>query len=128
MLVDPVKRIFLVFHVMAGVVFVQLILGGLFTFEYATYREHLFMGLFVGAMSIIALVTALFLVKPRSNILIIPTVFLVALLVLQGALGFSISHVPWLVMVHYTNALVIFALSIATVFNAVRVSKATISH
>ena len=128
MLVDPVKRIFLVFHVMAGVVFVQLIIGELFTFEYATYREHLFMGLFVGVMSIIALVTALFLVKPRSNILIIPTVFLVALLVLQGALGFSISHVPWLVMVHYTNALVIFALSIATVFNAVRVSKATISH
>ena len=120
---DNVKRIFLVFHVTAGIVFIQLVLGGLFTFDYATYQEHLFTGVLVGIMSIVSLITALFLAKPRSNSLVIPTVFMLALIALQGALGLSISHVPWLVMVHYTNALIIFALSIVTVLNTVRLSK-----
>jgi len=74
-------------------------------------------------MSIISFITALFLVKPRTKSLVLPTLFMLALIVLQGALGFSISHVPWLVMVHYTNALVIFGISIATVFSAMRLSK-----
>jgi heme A synthase len=118
-----VKRIFLVFHVTAAVVFLQLIMGGLLVFVYVPYRDHLFLGFLVGVMSIISLITALFLVKPRANSLVFPTLFMLALVVLQGALGFSISHVPWLVMVHYTNALVIFAISIATVFTAIRLSK-----
>ena len=72
---DAVKRIFLVFHVTAGIVFIQLVVGGLFTFDYATYQEHLFTGVLVGIMSIVSLITALFLAKPRSNSLVIPTGF-----------------------------------------------------
>jgi len=74
-------------------------------------------------MSIVSLVTALFLAKPRSNSLVYPTVVMFALIILQGALGLSISHVPQLIMIHYTNALIIFAISIVTVLNAVRVSR-----
>ena len=117
------KRIFLVFHITAAVVFLQLIFGGLFVFGYIPYRDHLFLELGVGLMSIISVVTALFLAKPKSNSLVYPTVFMLALVVLQGALGFSISHVPWLVIVHYINALVIFAISIALVFSAIRISR-----
>jgi len=118
-----VKKLFLVFHVTALIVFLQLIMGGLFVFGYVVYRDHLFLGIGVAIMSIISLITALFLAKPRSNSLTYPAVIMFALVVLQGALGFSISHVPWLVMVHYTNALIIFVLSIAMVFNAVKVSR-----
>ncbi len=119
------KKIFLVFHVTAGIVFLQLILGGLFTFSYIPYRDHLITGILVGIMLIISLVTALFLAKPRSNSLVYPTVFMFALVVLQGALGLSISHVPGLIMIHYTNALIIFAISIVTVMIAVKVSRNT---
>lgn len=106
-----------------AVIFIQLIMGGLFVFFYATYRDHLYTGILVGIMTIVSLVSALFLVKPRANSLVYPTVLMMALVLLQGALGFSISHVPPLVIVHYTNALVIFALSIVTAMNAVRESN-----
>jgi len=106
-----------------AVVFIQLIMGGLFVFAYATYREHLYTGILVGIMSVVSLITALFLVKPRTNSLAYPTVFMLALVLLQGALGFSISHVPPLVIAHYTNALVIFALSIVTTIAAIRASR-----
>jgi hypothetical protein len=118
-----VKKIFLVFHLTAAIVFIQLVMGGLFVFAYVPYRDHLFTGILVGIMSIVSLVTALLLAKPRSNLLVYPSLFMLALVILQGALGFSISHDPSLVIIHYTNALIIFAISIATVFNAVRVSK-----
>lgn len=117
------KKVFLVFHATAAIVFIQLIMGGLFVFAYVPYRDHLVTGILVGIMSIVSLVTALFLVKPRTNSLVYPTVLMFALVILQGALGFSISHAPFLVIIHYTNALVIFAISIATVFTAVRVSR-----
>jgi heme A synthase len=118
-----VQKIFLVFHVTAAIVFIQLIMGGLFVFGYVPYRAHLITGIVVGIMSILALMTALFLVKPRCNNLVYPSVFMFALVLLQGALGFSISHVPPLVIVHYTNALIIFALSIVMVTVAVRESR-----
>lgn len=117
------QKIFLVFHITAAIVFIQLIMGGLFVFDYVPYRVHLYTGIVVGIMSIISLVTALLLVKPKCSILVYPSVFMFSLVILQGALGFSISRVPDLVMVHYTNALIIFAISIVTVTVAVRESR-----
>jgi hypothetical protein len=109
------------FHVTALLVFIQTAIGGLVVLGYVDTGVHVMLGYLVFLLSIVTLAGA-GLAKPRYRPALAIAILLVLLILVQGILGFAWlgSKDDTITAVHLVNALVIYGLSVAGVFAALR--------
>lgn len=101
----------LTIRISGAVLVLQLLLGGLVTFNFAPALPHIAIGFTLYALSFIVLVLA-FLMKPVMKRVRGMSIGVVLLLTLQISLGFDTLHTGNQIVayLHYVNALVIFGL------------------
>jgi hypothetical protein len=105
----------------AIVIFVQLVLGGLLTFNFITPGIHIAVGILVLVLAIATMVSVLVskqTFKPLRNL----SIGLVALIVVQLILGFvtlknGSAVIAW---IHFVTALGIYGMSVASNFFAMQ--------
>lgn len=109
------------FRITAVVVFLQLILGGLLTFNFISPEPHIILGFIVFIVAIATMIVAL-VSKPAFRPTRIISVVLVVLIVLQIILGFATldSGSQLIAFVHFLNALVIYGAAMGGIFLAMR--------
>lgn len=109
--VDNMNLLELTIRISGAVLLVQLLLGGLVTFNFITAFPHIAIGFTLYALYIIVLVFS-FLLKPARKRIRGMSIGVVILLTLQIALGFDTLHTGNQVVayLHYVNALAIFGL------------------
>jgi hypothetical protein len=113
------KRVPLLFQVTSAVIFLQLLLGGLLTFDFIAPTIHIITGFIVFILAVATMVVVL-VSKPIFRPLRGLSIGLVALIVVQIILGFealrtSSSVVAW---VHFVVAMGIYGMAIAGNFMA----------
>lgn len=106
-------------RVTAVAVFLQLLLGGLLTFDFVSPAPHIVLGLAVFGLAVAAMIVV-WASKPAFRPLRGMSAALVALLILQVALGFYAldtdnAFVAWL---HFVNSLAIYGISVSGAFMA----------
>jgi heme A synthase len=111
----------LVFRVTGVAVFLQMLLGGLLTFDFIGAASHILLGLVVFLLAIAAMGIA-WTAKPAFRPLRGMSAALVVLLVVQIALGFytldtGSAFVAWL---HFVNSLAIYGIAVSAAFMAMR--------
>lgn len=111
----------LVFQITTVAVFLQLLLGGLLTFDFINAGVHIVTGLVVFVLAIVAMIVS-FVSRPRSKSLQLTSVVLVVLIIIQIVLGFNTLKtgnqvIAW---IHFANAMVIYGVAIAGTFVALR--------
>lgn len=116
------RRVSILFHVTAALVFIQLVLGGLLVFGYTETGSHLVFGFVVGVFVLASLIVSL-IIKPHYRALELSSILLFVLMVIQGVLGFMSLDNSNVVIMHYINAVVIFGVAIAVAFFAMRWSR-----
>jgi hypothetical protein len=119
----------LLFRITAIVVFIQLALGGLLTFDFINATPHIITGFVVFALAIATMVFA-FIGKPRFRPVQMISIGLVVLLLIQIILGFATlssgsSVVAW---IHLVNALAIYGMAVAGTFLAIQWNRMPISQ
>ena len=105
----------------AIVIFLQIALGGLLTFNFITPESHILTGLLVLILAIGCMVFAL-VSKPAFRPLQGLSVALVVLIVIQAILGFAtLSNgsqvIAW---IHLVNAIAIYGMALSGTFMAMR--------
>jgi hypothetical protein len=108
------KAATILFHLTAAIVFLQLVLGALFVFSFLDASVHIIDGIVLFGIAVANLVATV-LSKPRFGPTLIVSALLAALIFLQGLLGFVAFESNAVVVVHFTNALVIYGLAVAGV-------------
>jgi hypothetical protein len=113
------KRVPLFFQVTSAVIFLQLLLGGLLTFDFIAPTIHIITGFIVFILAVATMIVVL-VSKPIFRPLRGLSIGLVALIVVQIILGFealrtSSSAVAW---VHFVVAMGIYGMAIAGNFMA----------
>jgi len=116
-----VKAGILLLRTTAVAVFLQLLLGGLLTFDFASAAPHIVLGFVVLALAIASMVVAL-RSKPPFRPIRVMSISLVLLMLLQIVLGFATlgtgsAVVAWL---HFVTALAIYGLAVSGAFLAMR--------
>ncbi|MDV3292886.1 MAG: hypothetical protein LYZ70_01285 [Nitrososphaerales archaeon] len=106
-----------VFPLTAVVVFLQALTGASTVLNFYDFNAHMSSGYVTVVVAIAAVVIA-FVVEPKYNALRYSSLGLLALAVLQGLVGFAAETSDRLVAVHFANSLVLYGVSIATVFYA----------
>jgi heme A synthase len=111
----------LVFRVTAVAVFLQLLLGGLLTFDFVSAAPHIILGFLVFILAIAAMALA-WTSKPAFKPLKGMSVALVVLIIIQIILGYSTldtgdAFVAW---VHFVNALAIYGIAVSAAFMSMR--------
>jgi heme A synthase len=111
----------LLFRLTAAVVFIQLALGGLLTFDFIGAAPHIIVGFIVFGLAIATMVFAL-ITKPAFKPIQRLSIGLVVLLVVQIILGFATlsSGSAVIAWVHLLNALAIYGMAIAGTFLAIQ--------
>jgi heme A synthase len=111
----------LLFRVTAIVVFLQLIIGGLLTFNFISATPHIVAGFIVFILAIAIMVVAL-ASKPSFRPIRILSIVIVLLLVLQIILGFATLNngSQVIAFVHFVNAMAILGATISSTFVALR--------
>jgi len=111
----------LLFRLTAGVVFVELLLGGLLTFSFISAAPHIIVGFAVLILAIITMVVSIVSKPPFRPMQGLSTV-MVALIVLQIVLGFvTLGNGSSVVaLIHFVNAMAIYGASISGTFLAMR--------
>lgn len=109
----------LLFQVTTIVVFLQLLLGGLLTFNFISPGAHILTGLIVFILAVVTMIVSL-VSKPRSRSLQITSIVMVVLIIVQILLGFdtlatSNQVVAW---IHFVNAMVIYGVAVSGTFVA----------
>jgi heme A synthase len=112
----------ILFHVTAAWIFLQLILGALLVFGYIDPTVHIIDGLIVFGLAVATMVVTL-LSKPRYRPSMLFSIILVVLILIQGVLGFIAFHSDAVVVVHFTNAMIIYAIAVVGVFYSRQWSK-----
>lgn len=109
------------FHITAAVVFLQVLIGGLVVLGYIDTGVHVDVGYLTLVLAVVTL-SGVGLARPRYKPALAISVLLVLLIVVQGALGFAWldSKNDGLIAAHFVNAMVIYGLSVAGAFAAVR--------
>lgn len=109
------------FHLTAGLVFLQVLIGGLAVLGYLDTGVHITVGYVTFALAL-ATLAGTQLIRPRYRPASAVAALLVLLLALQGALGYAWldSKDDAIIAVHFANAMVIYGLSVAGAFIAVR--------
>ena len=115
------KTVPLLFRITAVTVFLQLLLGGLLTFDFISAGPHIILGFIVFAIAIATMVVAL-ISKPKFRPIQGVSVMMVVLILIQIILGFATldtgnQAIVWL---HLVNALAIYGASISGVFVAMK--------
>jgi heme A synthase len=114
-------------RITAIVVFVQLLLGGLLTFDFISPQPHVIFGIIVFILALVTMGASL-VTKPSFRPLQAALMAMAILILLQGTLGFVLTgYLPilgsgsealsWL---HFVNAMVIFGMAISGAFMGVR--------
>ena len=111
----------LLFRLTAAVVFLQLILGGLLTFDFISPAPHIILGFIVFAVAIATLIFT-FVGKPVFRPVRGIAVGMVLLIIVQIILGFAAldtgsSIIAW---IHFVTALGIYGMAIAGAFLAIQ--------
>ncbi len=103
------------FRITSAAIFVQLLLGGLLTFNFITSTLHIIVGFIVFALAIATMVVALRSKNVQERVLQMMSTGLVALIVVQIILGFETleSGSPVLAWIHFVVALGIYGMSAA---------------
>ena len=107
----------ILFHASAVVIFLQLFLGAMLVFNFLDARTHIFGGLIVLGLAAATMVVTV-RSKPRGRPTTIISVALVVLIVFQGLLGFAAFGSDVIVVVHFVNAMIIYALAVLGMFYA----------
>src|SRR5487761_54955 len=115
------KAITLLFDITAVVVFLQIALGGLLTFDFISATLHVIFGFVVFIVAIATMIVAL-ISKPSVKPVKIVSIIMVVLILIQGIVGFSTLNsgsqlVAW---IHLLNAMVIYGAAISGTFLAIR--------
>lgn len=108
-----------IFLLTALVVLIQSITGAVTVLNLYDVGAHMNAGYVVGALALAAMVVGI-VAKPKYNALRYSAVVLFALVVVQGLVGFAAMTSDEMVAVHFTNALIVYGISIAIVFYAFR--------
>ena len=103
------------FRITSIAIFIQLLLGGLLTFDFITPTAHIIVGLIVFALSIATMVAALRSKISQERVLQLMSVGLVSLIVVQIILGFETLDTgsEVLAWIHFAFALGIYGMSAA---------------
>ncbi len=111
----------LLFRITGIVVFIQLALGGLLTFDFISAAPHIVMGFLVFALAIATMV-AVWMSRPSFRPARMTSAGLVALIVVQILLGFATlgTGSTLLAWVHFVVALGIYGMTVAGTFMVVR--------
>lgn len=115
----------LLFRITTIVIFLQLLLGGLLTFNFTGAGVHIVMGIIVFIFAIATMISV-FLAKPRLRSLLVVSAITVLLIVLQIVLGFDAlgtgsQIVAW---IHFANAMAIYGLAASGTFLSSKVGQA----
>ncbi|HZW58227.1 MAG TPA: hypothetical protein VFF30_18205 [Nitrososphaerales archaeon] len=113
------KPLAYIYPVTAFVIFLQGITGASTVLNFYDVGSHLASGYVTGVFALADLVIA-FIAKPKSIALRYSSLVLFILVVIQGMLGFAAMTSDQIVAAHFTNFLVLFGVSIATIFYAFR--------
>ncbi|MDA4127869.1 MAG: hypothetical protein OK422_00155 [Thaumarchaeota archaeon] len=119
------KAAAILFHATAAIIFFQLVLGALFVFGFLDSAVHVIDGIIVFGLAVSNLVATVFS-KPRFRPTLVTSAVLVALIFLQGFLGFAAFESNAVVVVHFTNAMIIYGLAVLGVFYARAWNKLTV--
>jgi len=111
----------MLFRIIAGLIFLQIALGGLLTFGFISAAIHVVFGLIVFAAAVAALVMTM-VSKPAFRPIQIISTIIVVLLVVQIILGFITlgSGNEVIAWVHLLNAIAVYGLAISASFTALR--------
>lgn len=113
------KPVAYIYPFTALVIFLQAITGAATVLNFYGFGAHLISGLVVAVLALVSTLVA-FVNKPKYNALRYSSLVLFLLVLLQGGLGFMAQTSDPLVVVHFTNALIILGTSIAITFYAFR--------
>lgn len=104
------------FYLTAIMIFFQLFMGGMVVFGFVPYYVHIITG-YVTLGFAASTMAAAMVSKPSFRPVKIQGVLLLAMVVLQGLLGFIIlgGANNLLILVHFTNALLIYGLAVSGV-------------
>ena len=119
-----VKTVPLLFRITGIVIFLQLLLGGLLTFNFITPTFHIITGIIVFVLAIATMVAAL-ISKPSFRPLRGLSAGLVALIAVQGILGFATlsSGSQVLAWIHFLAAMGIYGMAIAGTFMSMAMTR-----
>lgn len=111
----------LLFRITGVAVFLQILLGGLLTFDFISPAPHIVVGLLVFVLAIATMVLA-FVAKPSFKPPLALAAALVALVLIQIFLGFATlgTGSSLLALIHFVNAMAIYGVSIAGTFVSMR--------
>jgi heme A synthase len=111
----------LLFRITGAVVFIQLALGGLLTFDFISAAPHIIIGFLVFVLAIATMVVT-WMARPAFRPVRMLSVGLVALILVQIILGFATlaTGSNLLAWVHLLVALGIYGMTIAGTFMAMR--------
>ncbi|MDG6998781.1 MAG: hypothetical protein JRN15_06675 [Nitrososphaerota archaeon] len=103
------------FRITSILIFVQLLIGGLLTFDFITPAMHIIVGFFVSALALATMVVALRSKNLNEKVLKLMSIGLVVLIALQIILGFETleSGSQVLAWIHFVVALGIYGMSVA---------------
>ena len=101
----------LLFRITTIVVFLQLLLGGLLTFDFIAAGAHILTGLIVFLLAVATMIASL-VSKPRSRSLQMTSIAMVVLIIVQIILGFDTLDtgnqvIAW---IHFVNAMAVYVL------------------
>jgi heme A synthase len=118
------RTISLLFGITTIVIFLQLLLGGLLTFNFINAGVHIVVGILTLVLAIATMI-AVVVSKPRLRSLLVASIALVLLIVLQIILGFdTLSNGSKLVAwIHFVNAMAIYGCAISGTFIASRIAR-----
>ncbi len=116
----------LLFRITGIVVFIQLALGGLLTFDFIPAAPHIVVGFLVFALAI-ATTVAVWMSKPSFRPARMMSAGLVALILVQIVLGFATLGTGSTVLawIHFVVALGIYGMNIAGTFMVMRWDQMT---
>ena len=109
------------FRLTGIIVLVQVLLGGLLTFDFVSVLPHIIVGFAVLILAIATMVVSL-VAKPSFRLLKAVSIVMVLLLLLQIVLGFATlgSGSSLLAVLHFANAMAIYGAAISGTFMAMR--------
>ncbi len=113
------KAIAWFYPVTAAVVFFQAISGASTVLDFYNFDLHLLTGYVTGAFVLVAAIIP-FVIKPKYNALRYSSLVLLLLVIAQGIIGFSAEKSDQLVAIHFSNFLILYGVTIATIFYAFR--------
>ncbi len=107
-----------IYPLTAIVVFIKAITGAFTVLNFYGFDNHVYTGYVTGLFALAATVVAF--TGPKYGALRYSSLVLLVLVALQGLLGFSAENSDQLVAIHFVNFLVLFGVSIATIFYSFR--------